>query len=51
MGTFEDLYSDLSCDGVFGDWKYCGFDFAVAEQFDGGYFRDGVAFGDCCFEE
>ena len=26
------------------------FDFAVVEQFHGGHFEDGVAFGDDCFE-
>ena len=47
----EDWYSDSSGDGVFGDGKYFGFDFAVVERFDGGYFEDGVVFGGGCFEE
>ena len=48
-------YSNLSGGWVFEDWKYFGFDFgfdfAVVECFDDGYFEDGVAFGGGCFEE
>ena len=51
VGKYEDWYSDLSCSGVFGDKKYFGFDFAVVERLNDGYFEDGVAFGGGCFEE
>ena len=55
VGTYEDWYSDLSGGGVFEDWKCFGFDFGfdfvVVEQFDSGYFKDGVAFGGGCFED
>ena len=51
MGKFEDWNSDLSGGGVFGDWKYFSFDFAVVDQPDDGYFEDEMEFEGGCFEE